>query len=622
MSDIRPLPERPSVEFERKAAKALLRQLRAGNPEALQRAQSHERSLTSETLPELKLADAQRIIAREYGFTSWTRLVQYFGDVQRQRYEHLNTSGWIRGLDPAASLRRQVQQLLRAHSTREEFAGRLLAAYVPQLYGQTVEDVFSHSIAESDAQLALARFEGFSSWTALLEASAAVEQLLNVDPWHVDEWSDASAAIKTQDLPALERVISAHPGILERETDSGLGVQELLRIALSPIELDVNRSISPVVHWLVARGANVTPLLNQGLFLGTGARAHYVQQLLDLGADPNWVMPNGRPVLEHALIAWSNGEAVDVLAARAKRRDVLWIAAGLGDVAGVARWLDANGKPRAAARRDRPDFSSLVGQRRPQLPDASDDELLREVFWVAMSNDRGDVLEYLVQRGFDVNSRVFDVPFVVMAVDNGCPNAVQALVRSGADVSLASGNVGSAREVAQSNWLRRQTAAHRRMAELVGLDADALLAEQRAVPAPEPVLDERMKESLQLASDDARRTGAAVIELEHLFIGLLRARNVMQQTVRHSGRINVREFLNVFGDRLLPHDQRLSEPPLEHSSEVEQAMRDATAHARAERRAQQSSAHLLTVLVRDDHAPIAKLLSRFGANLALLRQQL
>jgi ATP-dependent Clp protease ATP-binding subunit ClpA len=96
----------------------------------------------------------------------------------------------------------------------------------------------------------------------------------------------------------------------------------------------------------------------------------------------------------------------------------------------------------------------------------------------------------------------------------------------------------------------------------------------------------------------------------------------MQQTVRHSGRINVREFLNVFGDRLLPHDQRLSEPPLEHSSEVEQAMRDATAHARAERRAQQSSAHLLTVLVRDDHAPIAKLLSRFGANLALLRQQL
>jgi hypothetical protein len=32
----------------------------------------------------IQLADAQLVIAREYGFTSWPKLVRYFGDVDRQ----------------------------------------------------------------------------------------------------------------------------------------------------------------------------------------------------------------------------------------------------------------------------------------------------------------------------------------------------------------------------------------------------------------------------------------------------------------------------------------------------------------------------------------------------------
>ena len=76
----RPLPARPSLEFERKQAKALLRQLRAGNPDALARARAQHPSLGND----IKLADAQLVIAREYDFASWPRLVQYFGDVSRE----------------------------------------------------------------------------------------------------------------------------------------------------------------------------------------------------------------------------------------------------------------------------------------------------------------------------------------------------------------------------------------------------------------------------------------------------------------------------------------------------------------------------------------------------------
>lgn len=47
MSRFRPLPAHPSIEFERKAAKALLRELRAGDAEAWQRMLARHESPTS-----------------------------------------------------------------------------------------------------------------------------------------------------------------------------------------------------------------------------------------------------------------------------------------------------------------------------------------------------------------------------------------------------------------------------------------------------------------------------------------------------------------------------------------------------------------------------------------------
>src|SRR5690349_1989833 len=74
---VKPLPLEPSLEFERKHAKALLRGLHAGHPAAIARlVESHpkHRSIAYESLAGLRLADAQLIIAREYGFASWPRL--------------------------------------------------------------------------------------------------------------------------------------------------------------------------------------------------------------------------------------------------------------------------------------------------------------------------------------------------------------------------------------------------------------------------------------------------------------------------------------------------------------------------------------------------------------------
>lgn len=68
------LPPLPSLEHLRKQAKALLSDYRQGNAEAVERLRSKGASPPDATA---KLADAQRAIAREYGFASWARLKKH-----------------------------------------------------------------------------------------------------------------------------------------------------------------------------------------------------------------------------------------------------------------------------------------------------------------------------------------------------------------------------------------------------------------------------------------------------------------------------------------------------------------------------------------------------------------
>ncbi len=124
MSALRPLPPVPNLEFERKEAKAFLRQLRAGEPDALARARARHPAIDASAPARIRLADAQLVIAREYGFTSWPRLVRYFGDVDRQWYSH-------RSIHRRDFYEGSVRGLLAEHRERRAWPGRSLAAYVP-----------------------------------------------------------------------------------------------------------------------------------------------------------------------------------------------------------------------------------------------------------------------------------------------------------------------------------------------------------------------------------------------------------------------------------------------------------------------------------------------------------
>jgi hypothetical protein len=82
----RNLPNPPSLDHLRKQAKTLLKQVNAGDPDAL--------ALAAEFHPVTNLAEAQLVIARSYGFASWPKLNHHLEVVaQYTRFPHRQEVG-------------------------------------------------------------------------------------------------------------------------------------------------------------------------------------------------------------------------------------------------------------------------------------------------------------------------------------------------------------------------------------------------------------------------------------------------------------------------------------------------------------------------------------------------
>ena len=190
-SDVRALPARPNLEFERKQAKKLLALLKKGDPEALARVHAKLKG-SAETKPDgFKLADAQFAIAREYGFTSWPRLVEYFETLalheisgQRRMYEHERRH--------ESSLR----WIMRGFKGQLPWVAAALGRFVPRFHGRSATDILASEITEDDARLVAARMNRFPSWQAYM-ATVRPEP----DRWRNDSpLRRAARAVRDRDL--------------------------------------------------------------------------------------------------------------------------------------------------------------------------------------------------------------------------------------------------------------------------------------------------------------------------------------------------------------------------------------------------------------------------------------
>jgi len=160
------LPEHPSLEQLRKQAKDLLRAWRAGDPAAIDRVRAYKPRATPP-----RLADAQRIIAREYGFNSWPKLVHHVeaaGVEGLQPFEQLARDFADAHAGDAAALKRLNERLPGAD--RDFVALRDIVQRTRQrMTGDSGDGPFTLA----DARTLVAQRTGFANWDNLAASVAS-----------------------------------------------------------------------------------------------------------------------------------------------------------------------------------------------------------------------------------------------------------------------------------------------------------------------------------------------------------------------------------------------------------------------------------------------------------------
>jgi hypothetical protein len=230
----RSLPEHPDLDQQKKLAKELLRAFRAGDPAAVARVRA--------ALPDksaVVLADAQYVLAREYGFSSWARL--------RERV----TASAVEARPP----RERLRALLQKGDAREV---RRVLRRDADLRALVNEPIFSF---DSPALVHLAGHADAALIDVLLEAGADPDR-------RSDWWAGGFHALHSAGPAVAERLIAAgttvdacaaahldRPELLAHILDADPArVHERGGDGQTPLHFARSRT---VVDLLLARGADI-----------------------------------------------------------------------------------------------------------------------------------------------------------------------------------------------------------------------------------------------------------------------------------------------------------------------------------------------------------------------------
>ena len=246
----RRLPKQPSLEQLRKQAKDLLAEYRAGDPGAVAEVQQFERRPDPATFA---LNDAQRVLARAYGYESWPKLKAFVDGANVAKLADA-----VRAGDAA-----QVRVLLHARPelVKMDMAGndehRALhyavlgrdAAMVKLLMeagADAHKGIFPHRDATS--ALAMARDRGYDEIVAVIEDEERLRRAemscpnASISPVQ----DEINHAIREDDNATAIRLL---------QSDGSL-IQACDRDGRSPLHVAAQETNEAMVAWLLSRGAN------------------------------------------------------------------------------------------------------------------------------------------------------------------------------------------------------------------------------------------------------------------------------------------------------------------------------------------------------------------------------
>jgi Ankyrin repeats (many copies) len=417
------LPAVERVEYHRKAAKDLLGSARAGQRDALERF----RQALGGFPDHLRLADAQRAIAREHGHGSWAAFCR---DIERQANEPGRSVARI-GPSSPGRYDNSSRRLLRMLADGEDSARRRVRAHVPRL-ASVSDAALTDRVTLGDARLVIARESGFPTWRGLVEGLRVESEGWKRARRHSQDVAAALVAIGIGEVASLKRLLDADPALVH--VDVGAGGSLLGAVAQPDVfgtalghDLDVDRAC---IDLLIERGSDLDAPLNLAACFD---RVELVEILLDAGARVDAIGIHGITPLESAIYHGSRASA-DVLATIRLVPDAPWVAAGTGSTDRLKQFLDRRGGLIADAYDHRPNPADVGWLRRLPARESAQD-VLDEALVHAAQNERPATAAWLLEHGADPNAAPYQgCGALHLAAAFGALESVKLLIAAGVDI--------------------------------------------------------------------------------------------------------------------------------------------------------------------------------------------
>ncbi|MBK8903526.1 MAG: ankyrin repeat domain-containing protein [Anaerolineaceae bacterium] len=417
------LPPNPNLVYLKKQAKALHKQLQAGDPAAAVRCQQSYPQGVNLTTP--KLSDAQLIIAREHGFATWPRLKHFIEGVHgRSLYRAFETDiNYYEG---------RAFGLHSVYQTAQPRALNLIRQSHPNFATASDEAIIQADFTLEDARLVLAREHGFADWPAL---AAHVERLAQgevIEPFRI-----AFQAIKEDDLDTFRQTLAAQPELATTPGTNGNGLLHLAadfgRVEMLRLLLDAGADINmannkgwTLLHCVAYASAD-------GLPGGPEMLIRFIDLLLAAGADVTAEAhgAGGTPLMQ--ALFWGHRPQAERLAQEGIYPYNLRAAAGLGRLDFMPDFFHPDGslQPEAGQKRA---FHRPHSGFPPWTPADDRQEILDDALVYAAKNGRTPILAYLLDQGANIDGEPYNGTALFWAVSCEQTETVRWLLEHGANV--------------------------------------------------------------------------------------------------------------------------------------------------------------------------------------------
>jgi ankyrin repeat protein len=246
----RRLPPQPSLEQLRKQAKELLKNYLSGDPQALAEVRRFERNPASP----FALADAQRVLARAYGFQSWPKLKAFVDGVNIAHFAEAAMQGDLSRVRSMLASRPELVSMDRAENDEHRaihYAVLRRDAPMVRLLMEAGADarrgIFPHR--DATTAFALARDRDYADIVAIIEEEERYrrEEMSCPNATVSPVQDQIGAAIFAGDRAAAMRLLDADLSLLHACDREGR----------TPLHLAARVHDRELIEWLLEKRANV-----------------------------------------------------------------------------------------------------------------------------------------------------------------------------------------------------------------------------------------------------------------------------------------------------------------------------------------------------------------------------